>query len=39
MKGALFVAVTLCLVAPVLALDGQPGLHDPSTIVVDHGKF
>jgi arabinan endo-1,5-alpha-L-arabinosidase len=39
MKGALFVAAALCLVAPVLALDGQPGLHDPSTVVVDHGKF
>ncbi len=39
MKWSLRVAATLCLVAPVLALDGQPGLHDPSTIVVDHGKF
>jgi arabinan endo-1,5-alpha-L-arabinosidase len=39
MKSALLVATTLCLVAPVLALDGQPGLHDPSTVVVDHGKF
>jgi arabinan endo-1,5-alpha-L-arabinosidase len=26
-------------VAPVLALDGQPGLHDPSTVAVDHGRF
>jgi len=39
MKVASLVAATLCLVAPLLALDGQPGLHDPSTIVVDHGKF
>jgi arabinan endo-1,5-alpha-L-arabinosidase len=39
MKWSLRVAATLCLAAPVLALDGQPGLHDPSTVVVDHGKF
>jgi len=39
MKWSLRVAATLCLVAPVLALDGQPGLHDPSTVVVDHGRF
>src|SRR5690348_14834136 len=39
MKWSLLAAVALCLVAPALALDGQPGLHDPSTIVVDHGRF
>jgi len=35
---ALAAAVCLC-VSRVLALDGQPGMHDPSTVVVDHGKF
>lgn len=39
MKCSLRASATLCLIAPVLALDGQPGLHDPSTVVVDHGKF
>jgi arabinan endo-1,5-alpha-L-arabinosidase len=29
----------LVLVTPVLALDGDPGMHDPSTIVVHDGKF
>jgi arabinan endo-1,5-alpha-L-arabinosidase len=32
-------AAALLLVSPVLALDGQPGMHDPSTIVVHDGKF
>jgi arabinan endo-1,5-alpha-L-arabinosidase len=39
MKWGLLAAGTLLGVAPLLALDGQPGLHDPSTVVVDHGKF
>jgi arabinan endo-1,5-alpha-L-arabinosidase len=32
-------AVALLLVSTAFALDGQPGLHDPSTIVVHDGKF
>jgi len=33
------VAAAVLLVSPVLALDGQPGMHDPSTVVVHDGKF
>lgn len=32
-------AFALLLVPPALALDGQPGLHDPSTIIQHNGKF
>jgi arabinan endo-1,5-alpha-L-arabinosidase len=32
-------AVALSLVSPALALDGQPGMHDPSTVVVHDGKY
>ena len=32
-------AAILLLAAPLLALDGQPGIHDPSTIVVHDGKY
>jgi arabinan endo-1,5-alpha-L-arabinosidase len=32
-------AAAVLLVSPVLALDGQPGMHDPSTVVVHEGKF
>jgi arabinan endo-1,5-alpha-L-arabinosidase len=35
--GALVAAALL--VSPVLALDGQPGMHDPSTVVMDGGRF
>jgi len=29
-----------CVVAvPVVALDGQPGLHDPSTVIAENGKY
>lgn len=35
----LTVVIALLLAASLLALDGQPGVHDPSTIVVDHGKY
>ncbi|HET7696291.1 MAG TPA: family 43 glycosylhydrolase [Vicinamibacterales bacterium] len=32
--------VAACLLAgPVLALDGQPALHDPSTVMVENGKY
>jgi arabinan endo-1,5-alpha-L-arabinosidase len=29
----------LLLVVPALALDGQPGMHDPSTVIMQDGKF
>jgi arabinan endo-1,5-alpha-L-arabinosidase len=32
-------AAALLLVSTVLALDGQPGMHDPSTVIVHDGKF
>jgi arabinan endo-1,5-alpha-L-arabinosidase len=32
-------AAVVLLVAPLLALDGQPGLHDPSTVIVQDGKY
>ncbi len=32
-------ALTLLLLSPQPALDGQPGIHDPSTIVVHDGKY
>jgi len=33
------IAAAWLLVSPALALDGQLGMHDPSTIVVHGGKF
>src|SRR3954465_3408470 len=34
------VLAALCLLAiPVVALDGQPGLHDPSTVIAENGKY
>jgi len=39
MKYHLLIAATLLLVAPLLGLDGQPGIHDPSTIVLHDGKY
>src|SRR5688572_23948439 len=33
------VALTLLLVGPVWALDGEPGLHDPSTVIHENGRF
>ena len=32
-------ATVLLLVSPVLALDGQPGIHDPSTVVMHDGRY
>jgi arabinan endo-1,5-alpha-L-arabinosidase len=32
-------AAVLLLVAPAFALDGEPGMHDPSTIIQADGKF
>jgi arabinan endo-1,5-alpha-L-arabinosidase len=35
----LAVAAACVLTVPVLALDGQPGLHDPSTVIAENGKY
>ena len=35
----LVAATVLLLVSPVLALDGQPGIHDPSTVVMHGGRY
>jgi arabinan endo-1,5-alpha-L-arabinosidase len=32
-------AATLLAIAPALALDGQPAMHDPSTVIEAGGKF
>jgi beta-xylosidase len=32
-------AAAVLLASPLPALDGQPGMHDPSTVVVHDGKF
>ena len=32
-------AVLLLTFAPVFALDGEPGMHDPSTVIEANGKF
>jgi arabinan endo-1,5-alpha-L-arabinosidase len=39
MKSGLATAALLLLVAPALALDGEPGMHDPSTIIAADGKY
>ena len=33
------VAAACLLAGPVVALDGQPTLHDPSTVIVENGKY
>jgi arabinan endo-1,5-alpha-L-arabinosidase len=33
------VAAVCALVVPLVALDGQPGMHDPSTVIVENGKY
>jgi arabinan endo-1,5-alpha-L-arabinosidase len=33
------VAAACALAVPIAALDGQPGLHDPSTVIVENGKY
>ena len=35
----LVAATVLLLVAPVLAVDGQPGIHDSSTVVIHAGRY
>lgn len=32
-------AAALVLASPAFALDGEPGMHDPSTVVVQDGRF
>jgi arabinan endo-1,5-alpha-L-arabinosidase len=39
MRRPVLSAAALLLVVPLRALDGQPGLHDPSTVVPHNGKF
>jgi hypothetical protein len=39
MTNRLIAATVLLLVSPVLALDGQPGIHDPSTVVMHSGRY
>ena len=34
-----YFASVLLLTMPLFGLDGQPGMHDPSTVVVDNGRF
>jgi hypothetical protein len=36
---ALAAAAMLLALAPALALDGPPGMHDPSTVIEANGKF
>jgi arabinan endo-1,5-alpha-L-arabinosidase len=38
MKWSLAIVAGL-LTVPIVALDGQPGLHDPSTVVAENGKY
>jgi arabinan endo-1,5-alpha-L-arabinosidase len=35
----ILLAAALLSVSPVLALDGQPGIHDPSTVIIQDGKY
>jgi arabinan endo-1,5-alpha-L-arabinosidase len=39
MKHTLLLASILLLVSQMFGLDGQPGIHDPSTIILHDGKF
>ena len=39
MKYGIVAAAAFLIGSPVIALDGQPGMHDPSTVVMDAGKF
>ncbi len=38
-KWSLTLTAAALLVAPAIALDGDPGMHDPSTVVMHEGKF
>ena len=39
LKSGLAAAALLLLIAPAIALDGEPGMHDPSTIIEAGGKY
>lgn len=39
MTGWFIAAASLLLVAPLLALNGEPAMHDPSTVVAENGRF
>ena len=39
MKWRIAVAAACLLTVPVVALDGQPGMHDPSTVIAENGKY
>jgi arabinan endo-1,5-alpha-L-arabinosidase len=39
MKWSLAVGAACLLTVPLVALDGQPGLHDPSTVIAENGKY
>ena len=39
MKHRLLAIAILVLVPPAFALDGDPRMHDPSTVVLHDGKF
>ncbi len=39
MRSRCVAAAMLLLVAPAFALDGEPGMHDPSTVIQADGKF
>jgi len=38
-KFSSFTAVALLVVTPLLALDGDTAMHDPSTVIAENGKF
>jgi hypothetical protein len=39
LKSRLIAAAIVLIVAPALALDGEPGMHDPSTVILADGKY
>jgi arabinan endo-1,5-alpha-L-arabinosidase len=39
LTAAVFTLLSLCAPALVLALDGEPYIHDPSTVVLSDGKY
>jgi arabinan endo-1,5-alpha-L-arabinosidase len=39
MNRSIVAVAMLLIVPPVLAVDGEPGLHDPSTVIQADGKF
>ena len=39
MRHRILLAASLLLAAPLLALDGEPRMHDPSTVAIHDGRF